>query len=39
VIVWAEPRRASSVAAELAERFPGHDVLRLSIATTGAGPA
>jgi len=39
VIVWAEPRRASSVAAELAERFPDHDVLQLAIATTGAGPA
>ena len=38
VIVWAEPSAAERVAAELAERFPDHDVLHLPVATTGAGP-
>jgi homoserine kinase len=38
VIVWAERAHAAAVAAELAERFPEHDVLELAIATTGAGP-
>ena len=39
VIVWADPRRADGVAAELTGRFPEHDVMRLPIATSGAGPA
>jgi homoserine kinase len=39
VIVWAEKLRAGDVAVELVERFPDHDVMHLSIATTGAGPA
>jgi homoserine kinase len=39
VIVWAEKARAGDVAAELAERYPEHEVMHLAIATTGAGPA
>jgi homoserine kinase len=39
VIVWAEKARAGEVAVELVDRFPGHDVMHLPIATTGAGPA
>jgi homoserine kinase len=39
VIVWAEKERAGEVAAELARRFPGHEVLHLPVTTTGAGPA
>jgi len=38
VIVWAETPSARAVADELAARFPGHDVLHLPVATTGAGP-
>jgi homoserine kinase len=38
VIVWAEKARAGDVAVALVDRFPGHDVLHLPIATTGAGP-
>ncbi len=38
VIVWAEKARAGEVAVELAERFPDHEVLHLSVATSGAGP-
>ncbi len=37
VIVWAEKARAGEVVAELAARFPEHDVLHLPIATGGAG--
>jgi homoserine kinase len=36
VIVWAEKERAGAVAAELATRFPDHDVMHLPVATTGA---
>jgi homoserine kinase len=39
VIVWADKRRASDVAAALRERFPDYDVMSLHVATTGAGPA
>jgi homoserine kinase len=38
VIVWAEPLRAGEVAVALVERFPEHEVLHLSVTTTGAGP-
>jgi homoserine kinase len=38
VIVWARPRQAGACAAELAERFPDVDVLRLSVSASGAGP-
>ena len=38
VIVWAEKGRVRDVAAELAGRFPDHEVLHLPVATTGAGP-
>jgi homoserine kinase len=38
VIVWAEKPRAGEVAAELAARFPEHDILHLPVATRGAGP-
>jgi homoserine kinase len=38
VIVWVERERAGAVAAELADRFPDHDVMHLPVATTGAGP-
>jgi homoserine kinase len=37
VIVWAEQESAGPVAAELAGRFPDHDVMHLPVATTGAG--
>jgi homoserine kinase len=37
VIVWARPGDENICAAELAERFPDADVLRLSISPTGAG--
>jgi homoserine kinase len=39
VIVWAAKARAGDVAAELAERFPEHEILHLPVATTGAGPS
>jgi homoserine kinase len=38
-IVWAQKGRAEEVAATLAARFPAHEVLPLSVTTTGAGPA
>jgi homoserine kinase len=38
VIVWAEPDRAGEVAVALADRFPEHEVLHLSVSPTGAGP-
>jgi len=38
VIVWARKERVDDVAAELAERFPEHEVMPLSIAASGAGP-
>jgi homoserine kinase len=38
VVVWAERARAGDVAAELAERFPTHEILHLPVATSGAGP-
>ena len=38
VIVWARKERVDEVVAELAERFPEHEVMPLSIATSGAGP-
>ncbi len=37
VIVWAERERVAATVAELAERFPDHDVLHLAVTTTGAG--
>ena len=37
VIVWADKTRAADVAAALEQRFPEHDVLPLSVTTTGAG--
>jgi homoserine kinase len=37
VIVWARPGAENMCAAELAERFPDADVLRLSISPAGAG--
>jgi homoserine kinase len=36
VIVWARPESADACAEELKERFPGSDVLHLSISPTGA---
>ncbi len=38
VIAWARKDAADAVAAELAGRFPDHDVMHLSIAKSGAGP-
>jgi homoserine kinase len=38
VVVWAERDRAGAVAAELAARFPDHDVLHLAVAVSGAAP-
>jgi len=38
VIVWAAADEADPCAAELAERFPEADVLRLAISAKGAGP-
>jgi homoserine kinase len=38
VVVWAERDRAGEVAAELARRFPDHDVRHLPVAACGAGP-
>jgi homoserine kinase len=38
VVVWTRPNDALPCAAELADRFPDADVLRLSISPTGAGP-
>lgn len=38
VMVWAEKERASDVVAALSQRFSDHDVLHLSVTTTGAGP-
>ena len=39
VIVWAERPHADEVAAQLAARFPEHDILNLAVATKGAGQA
>lgn len=39
VIVWARDAEAASCEAELASRFPGERVVRLAVATIGAGPA
>jgi homoserine kinase len=39
VLVWAEPERAGDVALVLLDRFPDHEILHLSVATTGAGAA
>jgi len=39
VIVWARDEDAASCEAELAQRFPSVRVLRLGVATMGAGPA
>lgn len=36
VIVWAHPGRAEECAAQLAERFPGIDVLPLAVSARGA---
>jgi homoserine kinase len=36
VIVWAEKERAADAAADLAERFPDHEVIHLPVTTTGA---
>lgn len=38
VIVWAQQELAHACADELRSRFPGEDVLSLSISRTGAGP-
>jgi homoserine kinase len=37
VIVWAEKPRVAETVAQLAERFPDHEVLHLAVTTTGAG--
>lgn len=37
VIVWAEKSRVAETVAQLAERFPDHDVSHLTVTTTGAG--
>jgi len=39
VLVWAERGREAGVERELARRFPDCDVRRLSVTSTGAGPA
>jgi homoserine kinase len=39
VIAWAEKERVAETVAELAERFPDHEVLHLAVTTTGAGAA
>jgi homoserine kinase len=39
VIAWVEKERTAAAVAELAARFPGHEVLHLSVTTTGAGTA
>jgi homoserine kinase len=39
VVVWARQEAAEACAAALGERFPDARVLRLSVATQGAGPA
>ena len=39
VIVWAEKARVAETVAQLAERFPGYEVLHLPVTTTGAGAA
>jgi homoserine kinase len=39
VIVWAREAEAESCEEELASRFPSERVLRLAVATMGAGPA
>ena len=36
VIVWADKERAGETAAELAARFPEHEILLLPVTTTGA---
>jgi homoserine kinase len=38
VIVWADKTRVAEVVAALTSRFPAHDVMHLSVTTTGAGP-
>jgi homoserine kinase len=38
VIVWAEKARSGFVAAQLADRYPEHEVMHLEVTTTGAGP-
>ena len=38
VVVWADPERVDAVVSALAARFPGHDVMHLPVATSGAGP-
>lgn len=38
VIVWADKERVADVVAALTSRFPEHDVMHLSVTTTGAGP-
>jgi hypothetical protein len=39
VIAWAEKERVAETVAQLAERFPDHEVLYLAVTTTGAGAA
>jgi homoserine kinase len=39
VIAWAEKGRVAETVAQLAERFPDHEVLHLAVTTTGAGAA
>jgi len=39
VIVWAEKARVAETVAQLAARFPDHEVLHLPVTTTGAGAA
>jgi homoserine kinase len=39
VIVWAEKASVAETVAQLAARFPDHQVLHLAVTTTGAGTA
>ena len=39
VIAWAEKEHVAEAVAQLAERFPDHEVLHLAVTTTGAGAA
>ncbi|HLX19354.1 MAG TPA: homoserine kinase [Gaiellaceae bacterium] len=39
VLVWVERGREADVVGELARRFPDHDVRRLAVTSSGAGPA
>ena len=39
VIAWVEKGSVAEAVAQLAERFPDHDVFHLAVTTTGAGAA